>query len=70
MENLILKKEACKDSTMKCGKTPNCCCDCPKSCAGRLVCPIFTFTPEVKKRKQRSTFAMRREQELQNIIDN
>jgi predicted amidophosphoribosyltransferase len=52
---LIINKEACNGCQMKCNSSPNCCCDCKKNCSGRLVCPIFNYSPEVKKRKERMT---------------
>lgn len=52
---LITNKEACNGCLMRCGSSPNCCCDCIKKCLGRSVCPIFTYSPEVKKRKERMT---------------
>ncbi len=62
---LIINKEACNGCIMRCKASQDCCCSCTKKCVGRSACPIFNFTPEVKKRKERMT----REKMFKNMFD-
>jgi len=57
--DLIINRELCNTCDLreaKCyAKKPLCCCDCNLKCIGRYVCPIFNYSPTLKKRKARMT---------------
>lgn len=66
-DDFIKNKDACKTCRKRC--KPEYCCDtCGLNCIGRVTCPLFNYTPTVKKRKQRETRAMRLEKQWKTNI--